>query len=60
MEKLHNIFSMLCFISSRKVKMQLKHKKIWFVPYMKKVLWLINHVKSGLQNFLDTIDILAK
>ena len=27
---------------------------------IEKVLWLIKHVKSGLQKFVGTIDILAK
>ena len=46
-----NNISVLCFIISRKVKMQLKRKKR-FVQYMEKVLWLIKHVKNGLWSFL--------
>ena len=42
---------MLCFIISRKVKMQLKRKKR-LVQCMEKVLWLIKCVKSGLRSFL--------
>ena len=47
-----NIFSILCFIISRKVKMQLKHTHKKFVQCMKKVLWLIECVKSGFQSFV--------
>ena len=31
--------------------MQLKHNKI-LVQYTEKVLWLIKHIKSGLQSFM--------
>ena len=50
-EEKSNIFGILRFIISRKVKMQLKHKKR-FVQYMETVLWLIEHVKSGFQSFV--------
>ena len=45
--KIHNIFSILCFIISRKVKTQLKHKK-QFVQCVEKVPLLIKRVKSDL------------
>ena len=50
-KKICNIFSILCFIISRKVKMQLKCKKrvVWC---MEKMLWLIECVKSGLWSFV--------
>ena len=51
MEENMHIFGILCFIISRKVKTQLKHIKR-FVQCMEKVLWLIKHVKSGLQSFM--------
>ena len=46
-EEKNNIFSMLCFIISRKVKMQLKCRKK-FVQCLEKMLWLIERVTSGL------------
>ena len=33
-------------------KKQLRCKKKWFVQYMEKVLWLIKHIKCGLQSFV--------
>ena len=45
-----NIFSVLCFIISRKVKTPLKCKER-FVQCMQKVLRLIECIKSGLQSF---------
>ena len=50
-DRRNNIFSILCFTISRKVKMLLKCKKR-FVQYMEKALWLTECVKSGLQSFL--------
>ena len=44
-------FGILCFIISRKVKMQLKCIKR-FIQCMEKVLWLIEHVRRGLQSFM--------
>ena len=41
----------MCFIISRKVKMQPKHKKR-FVQCIEKVLLLIERVKSGWQSFM--------
>ena len=54
-----NIFDILCFIISRKVKMQLKcKKKKWeretdkrFVQCMEKQLWLSECIKSGFWSF---------
>ena len=44
-------FWLLCFIISRKVKMQQKHQRK-FVHCMEKVLWLIECVKSSLWSSL--------
>ena len=49
----NNLFSILCFIISKKVKdvkMQLKHKR--FLQCMEKMLWLIECAKSVLRNFV--------
>ena len=46
-----NIFGVLCFIISRKVKMQLKCTKR-SVHCIERVLWWIECVKSGLQSFV--------
>ena len=50
MKKILNIFGVLCFLISRKVKMQPKHKR--FVQCTEKMLWLTECVKSGLRSFL--------
>ena len=50
------VFSMLCFIISRKVKTQLKCKKN-FVQCVEKVPWLIERVRSGLQSFVLEISL---
>ena len=50
MEEYTQHFGILCFSILRKVKMQLKCKRKRFVQCMEKVLWLIEHVKSGLRN----------
>ena len=57
-KKIHNIVDILCFIISRKVKTQLKHKKR-FVQCVEKVLWLIKYVKRGLQSFMLEISWIA-
>ena len=44
-------FGILCFILSRKVKTQLKHKKS-FAQCMEKVLWWMECVRSSLQSFV--------
>ena len=51
MEAKKKYYGMLCFIISRKVKMQLKHTQR-FVQCMEKVLWLTECVKSGLWGFI--------
>ena len=43
--KKSNIFGILCFIISRKIKTQLKSNR--FVQCMETTLWLIKRVKSG-------------
>ena len=50
MKKIHNLFSLLCFIISRKVKTQPKHTKR-LVQYMEKGPWLIECGKTGLWSF---------
>ena len=48
-EKKGNVFCIVCFAISKKVKMQLKCKDI--CSNMEKVLWFTECVKSGLQSF---------
>ena len=57
-EEKSDSFSILYLITdiSRKAKMQLKCKKR-FVQWIEKVLWLIEHIKSGLRGFMLQISL---
>ena len=50
MEENEQHFGIVCFIISRKIKMQLKEKKD--LCSMEKILWLTEDVKSHLQSFV--------
>ena len=54
-----NVFGILCFIISRKVKMQLKGKKKICAVYGESAV-IDQMCQKWFANFLDTMDILAK
>ena len=58
--KISNIFSMLCFIISRKEKMQLKHQKKKICAVYGEGAVTDRTCQKWFAKFLGTIDILAK
>ena len=60
MERICNIFGLLCFIISRKVKMQLKQKKEKICAVCQEGAVADWTSQKGFAKFLGTTDILAK
>ena len=57
---MHNIFGILCFIISRKVKTQLKCKKKKICEVYGEGAVIDGTSQKWFANFLGTIDVLAK
>ena len=57
---MHNIFGILCFIISRKVKTQLKLKKKKICVVFGEGAVIDGTCQKWFANFLGTIDVLAK